>query len=1547
MPYGMAAVCEDTAIEVAAIKEAEAEAEEFLHYTRESVNPFGSNNLIQLPVRFMQQGNDHEEGPALLDCGATHSFVSMDRVKQHGWQVTARQATVKNGDGTTQLQPGTVTVPIAIGPRFKVRVTLRVVQLDKFDVIVGMDLIQQYRIKWDWDPFRITAVTPSTSTKSSSRVQLPVCFLARRDAQGRDISSYHCDRFCLEATLREHEAMKTEVSDMLMVDFSDGAALSYPMLVKELFDFANTSSSAEEFMIFSKDLLAGLEKQPKPRHDGSAGEAQAADVAAKFTAPSQHAHAEKERQFREQIIQDYPDLCSDSLPLDGPSATLPDGTPYKVRLQLKEGREPRSRKPFRIPEAYREELRKTIDDLVKYKLIEPSVSPFVNPVFLVPKPPRPDGSYAGLRFVFDGRQINQAIEPDSHFIPRVEELIDRVARLKYEAEKAGETNLIISCLDQRTSFWQLALEEDSRPLTAFSTSEGTWQWRCLPMGLLVSSAHLQRFTEALLRPFSISNTFEFKNSSGKLVKAFGTAMGYIDDLCVVTFGSVEVHEVLLRRILAAMEKCRLRLQPAKCEFFRLQGHFLGHVISSDGISQQANKLQAILNWPMLTDLKSVRSFVSLCSYYRKFVKDFAQIARPLTDLLRADGWKKPFPPEVLEAFEQLKVALTTAPVLKFFDVHAESTLSVDASGYSIGAVLHQTDGDGIVRPVGFYSRRLTDAEMKYSTYDRELVGLRDGVLHFRHWLLGIPFKVKTDHCSLRWLLSQPELTGQRQRWLTVLQEFRITEIIHVAGVVNVVADVLSRYPDPQGQSYDHLIPEHGNMDVRFSNLEEIVNHWHSVDASDGDAVHGTADTGSIYMDLRAMTTQTARRRRDSQEFKRMLREADGDIERLRQAASSARSLPDEQLTIPSVEYGEATTQQSYLPLPMSSCSSCNFCGSSTCDTIKMEFQRHGVQPIAIADMEADGKLEKGFPEASMVSAMPDAQDFEKDYLTCNDFAKIFTALTEWKKDSEHPQYPEYYLNPDGLLIFKDNHKHRLCVPTGKRELLLRVMHDNPLGSHFSASKTQALMAANFYFPKMATRIERYCESCDACQRNKAYNANTRGVPQPHPVPRRRFDAVALDILCGFPETKAGHTSVVVFTDRLTKRAWIEPCNDNVSARDVALLFFRSVFRSQGMPRILLSDNGPQFSSTFWQEFFGLLKTDIRLTSSYHPQSNGGSERFNRTLLEALRSYVSTRQRDWDEYLIHFEFAYNNSLNPSTGFSPFVLTYAQSPRAPWAALDQSILDGMDNVAARNLGLDIVSNVQQARDALHAQAQAFRERHAQQCKPHNYSVGDEVLLSTENVKLRVPCNKLGPRFVGPFRILDLLGRNAVRIKPTGIYKALHDKINIEHLRPYHRRAPGVGRSAASAHRPPLLTEASGREWYEVEEIMAHRGQAGPKQSCLVRFKGFDDSHDQWLPRTQINDAALIAYEQFLRDDVFSSKCDATMEHFRSFVGAREEFSVIRQVARAAKSAATRAAKKATEDASSRPPVATSSSVSFPSSTTRAGRVSLKTTRFKPPR
>ncbi len=258
-----------------------------------------------------------------------------------------------------------------------------------------------------------------------------------------------------------------------------------------------------------------------------------------------------------------------------------------MKLKLKPGIEPQGRRPFRIPEAYREELDNTISDLLKYKLIEPCESPYSNPIFLVPKPRRPDGSHAGMRLVWDGRGVNRAIESDSFLMPRVEDLIDRIARCKFEAERAGYKNMIFSGLDQRTSFWQLSLDEASRPLTAFSTSVGQYQWRCLPMGMLTSSAHLQRFTEALLRPFSRSNKFEYTNSAGERCVAYGTAVGYVDDIGVVTFGDIEAHEAYLRMVLGAMEASKLRIQPAKCEFFRSHGAFLGHVLSEEGEEHRA------------------------------------------------------------------------------------------------------------------------------------------------------------------------------------------------------------------------------------------------------------------------------------------------------------------------------------------------------------------------------------------------------------------------------------------------------------------------------------------------------------------------------------------------------------------------------------------------------------------------------------------------------------------------------------------------------------------------------------------------------------------------------------------------------------------------------------------------------------------------------------------------------------------------------------------------------------------------------------------------
>ena len=229
-----------------------------------------------------------------------------------------------------------------------------------------------------------------------------------------------------------------------------------------------------------------------------------------------------------------------------------------------------------------------------------------------------------------------------------------------------------------------------------------------------------------------------------------------------------------------------------------------------------------------------------------------------------------------------------------------------------------------------------------------------------------------------------------------------------------------------------------------------------------------------------------------------------------------------------------------------------------------------------------------------------------------------------------------------------------------------------------------------------------------------------------------------------------------------------------------------------MPRVILSDNGPQFVSEFWKQLFLLLETSIRLTSSYHPQSNGGQEKFNKTLIEALRTYVSHRQDNWDECLLCFEFAYNNSVNPSTGMSPFILSYAQSPRASWQFLDTYVaLDefvpaetceaqkGSGAQLASYLGLDINNNVREARHSLHRMADDFRVRNARLAKPPPYKAGDSVLLSTKNVNLNLPCKKLSPAFVGPFTIRSLLGTNAVRLNYSERFHLLNPTVNIVYL------------------------------------------------------------------------------------------------------------------------------------------------------------------------
>jgi transposase InsO family protein len=521
---------------------------------------------------------------------------------------------------------------------------------------------------------------------------------------------------------------------------------------------------------------------------------------------------------------------------------------------------------------------------------------------------------------------------------------------------------------------------------------------------------------------------------------------------------------------------------------------------------------------------------------------------------------------------------------------------------------------------------------------------------------------------------------------------------------------------------------------------------------------------------------------------------------------------------------------------------------------------------------------------------------------------IYSSTKGLEEGKKHDTYPQYEVDSSKLLIFQDG-VSRVCVPTSQRQLILKVMHDLPLGMHQATQKMHSLLSSRFYWPGMYEHVKKYVESCEHCQRNKPYVRGGRGPPHPAAIPFKRFDCVALDMLSGLATTKQGFDAIVVFTDRFTKRVYIEPCNKTATARDLALIFFRTVFRNQGMPRILLSDNGPQFASEFWKAFFELLQTDIRLTSSYHPQSNGQTERFNRTLIEALRSFVNARHDNWDEFLTHFEFAYNSTVNASTGFSPFILQFAQAPRAPWdSVLDQGgdekrKMSGKD--MAMSLGFDTLSNLKRARDSLHAAAQTQRVRNALRSAPHAYTVNEEVLLSTENIKLNSATRKMSPKYVGPFKITELLGKNAVRIIPTGRFSAIHDVINVEYIRPYKERSANVGPPPHHLSIKPIAVEPEG-EWFTIAEILHHRYRFGPNQQFLVRWEGFDCSHDSWVPRRDITPKALKGYEAFLREEVKNAgpkEKALRQRELNKFLGTNDNYSADNKKQQAARGGAAK--------------------------------------------
>ncbi|CAA7021303.1 unnamed protein product [Microthlaspi erraticum] len=719
------------------------------------------------------------------------------------------------------------------------------------------------------------------------------------------------------------------------------------------------------------------------------------------------------------------------------------------------------------------ELKTQLEDLMDKGFIRPSSSPWGAPVLFVKKK---DGS---MRLCIDYRGINNITIKDKYPLPRIDELLDQLRGASW-----------FSKIDLASGYHQISIFEPDVFKTAFNTRYGQYEFVVMPFGLTNAPAAFMRLMNEVFHDY-----------------LDGFVIVFIDDILVYS-KTKEEHKEHLRKVLERLRSQKLYAKFSKCRFWKREIGFLGHRVSEQGVSVDPEKIAAIQDWPQPTNATEVRSFLGLAGYYRKFVKDFSIMAKPLT---RLTGKGVPFvwSEEIECAFAELKEALTKAPILTLPEPGKPYVVYTDASRIGLGCVLMQEE-----KVIAYASRQLRKHEENYPTHDLEMAAVVFALKIWRSYLYGESVQVLTDHQSLKYLFTQADLNLRQRRWMEFIADYDV-KIQYHPGKANVVADALSR------------------------RRAEV----------------------SVEKDLETLGRE------------------------LKLVSLSALE-------------GESS-------------------------------ERLGLQAIN---------------QASLVQRIREEQQRDEK------IQKIATRIREGEGDNE-----EYHLAEDGTVLLQG----RITVPEGGelREEILRMAHHSILSIHPGSTKMYKDIRRYYHWPGIKKAVARYVSQCQSCQQIKAEHQVPGGLLQSLPIPEWKWDSIAMDFITGLPIARGRQNNTIwVIVDRLTKVTRLLPVRDTDKVEILADLYIKQIVRLHGVPTDIVSDRDPRFTAIFWRALQGALGTELHMSTAFHPETDGQTERTIRTLEDMLRLCILDWAGMWEEYLPFIEFSYNNSYHSSIGMSPYEALY---------------------------------------------------------------------------------------------------------------------------------------------------------------------------------------------------------------------------------------------------------------------------------------------------
>ncbi len=953
---------------------------------------------------------------------------------------------------------------------------------------------------------------------------------------------------------------------------------------------------------------------------------------------------------------------------------------------------PIKQRPRRAPREQQEEIDRQVKVLLDDGLIEPTQSPWSTPVVLVKKK---NGTW---RLCCDYRRLNDVTVKDAFPLPRIDDTLDSLSGAKW-----------FCTLDLAAGYWQVELDEEAKQKSAFVVQGGLYSWNVMPFGLTNAPSTFERLMERVL------DGLHWK-----------TLLVYLDDI-IVYGSSISETACRLEEVFLRLQSAGLKLKPSKCSLFKTSVNYLGHVVSADGIHTDPEKIKAVKDWAIPTTVKQVRSFLGLASYYRRFIPQFAHIARPLHHLT-GKNVKFEWTAACQEAFEELKSRLVSSPILAYPRDEGQYVLDTDASAYAMGAVLSQVQ-DGTEHVIAYASKTFSKEQRNYCVTRKELQSVVFFLRYFRHYLYGRHVIVRTDHAALKWLYNFKDAEGQIARWLQILSNFDV-QIEHRPGVRHQNADALSRPPCKQcdREACVNFI----RYPVCCSLPKPVKVYSVKVTKKQVPSPCSPSQSAEVFK-----VSVTVKKNPSPEETNQCAQQ------------EATEYVPDENIPDQTVAHQIHGEVHELTPL-------------ITLKDIREEQLKDPTMNLIMTTLESG----EARPEWKTVA--PRAPDL-KAYWSQWNLLCINDGILCRK-----------WVSNDGKSFTR-----KIILPHSMRETCFQELHGSKAGGHLGYTKTLHRLRDRYYWIGITADVRSYLRKCTSCARRKKPTKTRRAKLRQYTV-GAPLERVALDILGPLPETEKGNIYVLVIADYFTKWVEILPLPDQ-TAETVAKAFTEEFVCRFGAPHEVHSDQGRNFESRVFAETLRLLGSSKTRTTPYNPKSDGMVERFNRTLLNMVSQMLDPlkHQRDWDDQLPYVGLAYRSAVHESTGETPNMLMMGHEITLPLDLMVESLPDDEedDNDLLTDFALDLRERMkaahEQARDVLQTSAGRQKRNYDRRAHGNGIAEGSFVWLFSRARKPGIT-NKLRLPWEGPYLVVQKLSDVHVRIQKSPRAKSM--VIHVDRLKPY---------------------------------------------------------------------------------------------------------------------------------------------------------------------